>query len=159
TRPLGWISCRGPPLTLGTPQTPRGRVLRSSRRAAVPRGDVPWPLRGTLPGSRLRGRSSLEPTAPPARSPAAPSHRPQRGRSETRHVVEGQARGGLCGRPRTCHEEPTVRRAQRAVKWDCSDILINDRAVPPKIRSFSAAEKSIPSIELTAFSIDPSRWG
>ena len=38
-------------------------------------------------------------------------------------------------------------------------VFISDTAVPLKICSFSAAEKSIPSIELTDFSIDPSRWG
>jgi len=34
-----------------------------------------------------------------------------------------------------------------------------ETAVPLKIRSFSAPEKSIASIELTDFSIDPSRCG
>jgi hypothetical protein len=38
-------------------------------------------------------------------------------------------------------------------------LLTIDSAVPLKIRAFSAAEKSIPSIEVTAFSIDPRRCG
>src|SRR5437763_862266 len=78
-----------------------------------------------------------------------------RGKETWRAPRKQQSRLGrlVVATPEQSADESHQRRAV------CGTLFMIERAVPLWMRSFSAAEKSIPSMELTAFSIDPSRCG